>query len=81
MSKALSRPSKLGRGTPIWLGWATRLGRDTPIWLGRATRHYATGVEGTVEIESDWTARKREQMGLRPKVRTGPVVGFPPKQA
>ena len=50
-------------------------------WAWSSFRHYATGVEGTVEIESDWMARKREQMGLRPKVRTGPVVGFPPKQA
>ena len=27
-------------------------------------RHYVSGVEGVVEIESQWTARKREQMGV-----------------
>lgn len=27
-------------------------------------RHYLSGAEGVVEIESHWTARKRESMGL-----------------
>ncbi len=27
-------------------------------------QHYATGEEGVVEIESEWTGRKRERMGL-----------------
>ena len=27
---------------------------------GWGTRHYATGKIGTVEIESEWTARRRE---------------------
>jgi putative transposase len=31
-------------------------------WEWSSFRHYATGVEGTVEIESEWTARRREQM-------------------
>jgi putative transposase len=31
-------------------------------WSGFA--HYATGVEGTVETESQWTARKGEQLGI-----------------
>ena len=47
-------------------------------WKWSSFRHYATGVEGAVEIESEWTARKREQMGLRPIVRTGPTIQFPP---
>ena len=34
-------------------------------WRWSSFRHYATGVEGTVEIESQWTARKREWMGSR----------------
>jgi putative transposase len=46
-------------------------------WLWSSFRHHATGVEGIVEIESPWTARKREEMGIRPQVRMGPVVGFP----
>ncbi|HEY1986197.1 MAG TPA: transposase [Terracidiphilus sp.] len=29
-------------------------------WAWSSFRHYATGLEGTVEIESFWTARKRE---------------------
>jgi len=35
-------------------------------WKWSSFRHYATGVEGIVEIESQWTARKREQMGIVP---------------
>ncbi len=26
-------------------------------------------MEGVIEIESEWTARKREKMGIRPKVK------------
>ena len=37
-----------------------------------------TGVERTVEIESQWTALKRERMGLRLPIRRGPVQHFPP---
>jgi putative transposase len=33
-------------------------------WLWSSFRHYATGADGTVEIESHWTARSRERMGL-----------------
>ena len=33
-------------------------------WEWSSFRHYATGVEGTVEIESEWTARRRELMYL-----------------
>ncbi len=29
-------------------------------WKWSSFRHYATGVEGTVEIESSWTASRRE---------------------
>jgi len=29
-------------------------------WPWSSFRHYATGEEGSVEIESEWTARKRE---------------------
>ncbi|SPF46055.1 conserved hypothetical protein [Candidatus Sulfotelmatobacter kueseliae] len=35
-------------------------------WPWSSFRHYVSGVEGAVEIESQWTARKREQLGLRP---------------
>ena len=30
-------------------------------WEWSSFRHYATGCEGRVEIESDWTARRRER--------------------
>lgn len=30
-------------------------------WPWSSFCHYATGIEGTVEIESEWTARKRER--------------------
>lgn len=33
-------------------------------WAWSSFRHYATGFEGTVEIESEWTARKRERVGV-----------------
>jgi putative transposase len=33
-------------------------------WKWSSFRHYATGEEGVVEIESLWTARKRERMGI-----------------
>jgi putative transposase len=35
-------------------------------WKWSSYRHYITGIEGVVEIESHWTARK-EQMGIVPK--------------
>ena len=33
-------------------------------WAWSSFRHYVSGVESVVEIESQWTARKREQMDL-----------------
>jgi putative transposase len=30
-------------------------------WPWGSFRHYATGTEGRVEIESEWTARRRER--------------------
>jgi putative transposase len=45
-------------------------------WMGSSYRHYATGFQGTVEIESIWTAAKRgyelpDGMGLRTKADRG----------
>ena len=31
-------------------------------WQWSSFRHYATGSEGRIEIESEWTARKRERL-------------------
>ena len=47
-------------------------------WAWSSFRHYLTGIEGVVEIESEWTARKREVMELQPRVRAGPLIQFPP---
>jgi putative transposase len=38
-------------------------------WTWSSARHYATGEECGVEIESHWTARRREQLGVCPLVR------------
>lgn len=39
-------------------------------WPWSSFRHYAAGCEGVVEIESEWTARKRERLAgtLRPSL-------------
>jgi putative transposase len=34
-------------------------------WERSSFRHYATGCEGRVEIESEWTVRKRERAAGR----------------
>ena len=38
-------------------------------WAWSSFRHYLTGIAGTVEIESHWRARKREQLGIFPLAR------------
>jgi putative transposase len=50
-------------------------------WEWSSFRHYATGVEGVVEIESEWTGRKRERMGrpLLVKIRPTPPTLSPKK--
>ncbi len=40
-----------------------RLVEKPEDWEWSSFRHYATGVEGVVEIESEWTGRRRERMG------------------
>ncbi|MFZ0337477.1 MAG: transposase [Terracidiphilus sp.] len=40
-------------------------------WPWSSFRHYVTGIEGTVGIESFWTAGKREGQTLTPIVRIG----------
>ncbi|MGO9086528.1 MAG: REP-associated tyrosine transposase [Candidatus Sulfotelmatobacter sp.] len=37
-------------------------------WQWSSFRHYVSGVESAVEIESQWTARKREKMGVVPRM-------------
>ena len=50
---------------PVQRGLVTR----PEDWTWSSARHYATGEEGAVEIESRWTARRREQLGVYPVVR------------
>ncbi len=38
-------------------------------WRWSSFRHYLTGEDAGVEIESPWTARRREKMGIYPRVR------------
>ncbi len=38
-------------------------------WAWSSFRHWATGEECVVEIESQWTARKREKLGIEVRVR------------
>ena len=36
-------------------------------WQWSSFRHYATGIEGVVEIESEWTRRRRQRKGAANK--------------
>ncbi len=38
-------------------------------WTWSSFRHYLTGEAGVIEIESQWTARKREHAGVFPTVK------------
>jgi len=38
-------------------------------WEWSSFGHYLTGEDGAVEIESHWTAHKREQLGIYPTIR------------
>ena len=38
-------------------------------WLWSSFRHWSTGEKGIVEIESQWTARNRERLGLHLTVK------------
>lgn len=41
-------------------------------WKWSSYRHWLTGEEGAVEIESDWTFRVREKMGIQPRFTRTP---------
>jgi putative transposase len=43
-------------------------------WPWSSFRHYLSGEEGYVEIESPWTATKREQSGIALTVRPSKLV-------
>jgi len=46
-------------------------------WAWSSFRHYVSGERGTVEIESQWTARMREQGGIFPVVKGQPSAENP----
>jgi hypothetical protein len=50
-------------------------------WEWSSYRHHATGLERAVEIESEWTARRRQQAGIRPNVRAGAWSNSRPSKA
>jgi putative transposase len=50
-------------------------------WAWSSFRHYATGVEGVVEIESEWTGRRRERMGMPLRVKLVPTLRLRSGQA
>jgi putative transposase len=50
---------------PVKRGLAT----SPEDWEWSSFRHYLTGEPGVVEIESQWTARQRESLGVEPRVR------------
>ncbi len=56
-------------GNPVRAGLCER----PEDWEWSSFRHYATGCEGRVEIESEWTARKRE----RAAGKLSPAVELP----
>jgi putative transposase len=49
-------------------------------WVWSSFRHYANGEVGPVEIESQWTARRRERVGIFPALRKSAAAG-PPKRS
>ena len=51
---------------PVERGLVTR----PEDWTWSSALHYATGKECGVEIESHWTARRREQVGAYPVARS-----------
>ena len=38
-------------------------------WQWSSFRHYLSGADGAVKIESQWTARRREKLGIIPTAR------------
>jgi putative transposase len=43
------------------------------LWQWSSFRHHLTGERGVVEIESQWTARARERMGIVPRLTIRPT--------
>ena len=50
--------------------------KEPQDWPWSSFPHYLTGEEGVVEIESEWTGRKRERMGMLARVVVTAPVRF-----
>jgi putative transposase len=61
---------------PVTRGLVTR----PENWVWSSFRHYVNSEVGRVEIESEWTARRRERVGIFPTVRKSSGAD-PPKQS
>jgi putative transposase len=48
-------------------------------WAWSSFRHHCYGTHGVVEIESQWTARERERLGITPQVKTRETTPGKPK--
>jgi len=46
-------------------------------WEWSSFRHYLSGIEGVIEIESQWTARRRERLGEVTPHDANPVPAIP----
>jgi hypothetical protein len=64
-ASAPRKPSINEPGFSPWAYWGTGLCECPQDWEWTSFRDYATGREGRVEIESEWTARKRERTAGR----------------
>jgi REP-associated tyrosine transposase len=53
-------------GNPVKRGLVTR----PEDWTWSSFRQWATGCRGTVEIECEWTATRRERAGLVPRLKS-----------
>ncbi len=58
--KRIEKKLKYMHRNPVKRGLVTR----PEDWEWSSFRHYLTGEEGVVEIESWWTGRSRERMGF-----------------
>ena len=50
-------------------------------WAWSSFRYYLSGEAGAVEIESQWTARMREERGIFPNREGAPTRKSPPKRS
>jgi hypothetical protein len=73
----MSKPRSGERSVTTQTPWSSvPLGRAHRPWFERyedwrpsSYRHHQTGEEDAVEIESHWTASKREKLGIHPTLR------------